>query len=773
MRARTRARIPGRHVIVASLVVAGLIGSACSGDDDTAGTTTIAPTTTTGDTVSTELSGPAFVFGYVRPATGLLSQLAIAQEDALQLAVDDINAAGGVNGGQATIVSADEPADGDVGAAVDSLLDQGASIILGPTGSTEAVQVLPELAAKKTIACSASATSSSLSSLDPDGVFFRTAMNDAYTVTYVADTLTELAAEQPADDPFTVAILARTDDYGIGVSTGLASVLLSRDITSTIVGYNPRRVIFTEEANKVAALQPDVVLLVSYGEAVRQIDSLVDAGVPASTIIGLDGLMNPRLAPQSFPDDPMRIDGLRVIGATGDRAFLQRLADVRPQPQFVFGAQMYDCAITAALAASAAASVSPVGFGPQLAAVTSEGRVCSTYADCVDKLGAGEDIDYNGVSGGIRFDENGDASEVRFTTAGFEQGELTEISSTDFSVDDLKQQEAIAGAIFVARLQQLLTALGYYSGPIDGQYSSEVVAAVGALQSDLGVPVTGIYDAETDAAVRAKYGDVLGSLGQSVISIQILLTQLGYYTGPIDGVYSPATVAAIRALQRDLGVPETGIIDAATMKAAYEQGIIAGTPPTTTLPPATTVPPTTVPPTTTLSPATTVPPETTLPPTTTVPPAPPTTIEPVDPEAPTILEALRADDRFTTLVEVLTAAGYTDDVAVIGPLTFFAPTNDAFADIPPADLEAIVANPELLQAILAFHLVEGKATLEALATLTQVETVFGELIDITVDPDGTVLLNGVRTIAPEIDARNGVVIAIESVLQPKANPLLR
>ncbi|MEY4231310.1 MAG: hypothetical protein RLZZ362_2159, partial [Actinomycetota bacterium] len=265
MRARTKARVSGRHVVVTGLVVAGLIGSACSGDDDTATTTTMAPpTTTTGDTVSTELSGPAFVFGYLRPAAGLLSQLAIGQEDGLQLAVDDINAAGGVNGGPATIVSVDEPADGDVGAAVDSLLEQGASIILGPTGSTEATQLIPQLAAKKTIACSASATASSLTSIDPDGAFYRTAMSDTYTVTYVADTLTELAAQQPADDPFTVAILARTDDYGIGVSTGLASVLLGRGIESKIVGYNPRRVIFTEEATKVAAMQADAVVLVSY-----------------------------------------------------------------------------------------------------------------------------------------------------------------------------------------------------------------------------------------------------------------------------------------------------------------------------------------------------------------------------------------------------------------------------------------------------------------------------------------------------------------------------
>ena len=79
----------------------------------------------------------------------------------------------------------------------------------------------------------------------------------------------------------------------------------------------------------------------------------------------------------------------------------------------------------------------------------------------------------------------------------------------------------------------------------------------------------------------------------SVAQLQQALTDLGFYSGPIDGRYSAATIEAVRAFQRDLGVPETGVIDVATLQAIYARGISSGVAsvPTTTAPPATTAPP--------------------------------------------------------------------------------------------------------------------------------------------------------------------------------------
>ncbi len=736
---------PARRLIAVALV-GGLLFAACS-DDETTTTTSAAPGTTTGTETTADGRDPGLVMGYVRPGAGLLSQLATAQEAAINLAIDDINAAGGINGGPVQLLAVDESLDGDTAGAVNDLLDQGANMILGPIGSTGAKAALDPLTTRKSVACSASATSPELSTLDEANVLYRTAMPDSFTLNYVADALSAdaEAAALPEGTPYKVSILARNDDYGINVGNGLASTLTARGMEVQVVQYSPRQVIFTAEADAIAATTPDAVVLVAYGEGVRQVDTLVTAGVAATKIVGLDGLFDPNFAQRASNTDPARVDGMRVIGSTGDRAFLDRLAAEPGLDQLVFGAQAYDCAIIGALAAATAKSSDPAAFAPSISAVTDSGRSCSTVADCLEKLAAGEDIDYEGVSGGIRFDEAGDPAEVRLTTASFTAGAMTEVSSSDLDLDELRQQEALASAIMISRLQQVLAVLGYYSGPIDGQWSDEMTASVAALQSDLGVPVTGVWDAATDEAARAKYGDVMNAFTDSVISIQQLLTDLGFYTGPIDGVYSQETVDAIRALQRELGVPETGILDAATLQAAFEKGIVVGTP-STTVPPASTVPPTTIPT-----------------PTTSIPVVPP------DPSAPSILDSLKADDRFTTLVELLTAAGFTDDASVLGPITLFAPTNDAFDAVDPAVLEALKSDPVALQRALSFHLVDAGITLTFLGTLSSVPTMYGEALTVTVEGD-VVLVNGVETIAPELRASNGIIIPIAGVLIPTVEP---
>ncbi len=152
-----------------------------------------------------------------------------------------------------------------------------------------------------------------------------------------------------------------------------------------------------------------------------------------------------------------------MIGSTGGRAFIDRLVAIPDTQQVIYGAQMYDCAIVMALAAQAAGSTDPEVYGPMLVTVTSEGRSCSTYEDCLAQLVAGDDIDYEGVSGGIRFDEKGDVLESRFTVGRFTDATLEEVSSTDVDLTAVLQAEAFAEAIFVTRLQQVLTALGFYT----------------------------------------------------------------------------------------------------------------------------------------------------------------------------------------------------------------------------------------------------------------------------------------------------------------------
>ena len=222
-------------------------------------------------------------------------------------------------------------------------------------------------------------------------------------------------------------------------------------------------------------------------------------------------------------------------------------------------------------------------------------------------LSAGEDIDYDGTTGNIEFDGSGDISSARITTSMVLDGQLQPTASQDLDLVARRQQEIFASAVFVTQLQQALKALGYYEGDITGVYDEATTAAVAALQRDLGLPDTGQYDEATDTALRERLGVRIEAFGTSVAQLQQALTDLGFYSGPIDGRYSAATIEAVRAFQRELGVPDTGVIDVATLQAIYARGISSGVAsvPTTTAPPATTPPPqTTEPPRTTAAPRT-------------------------------------------------------------------------------------------------------------------------------------------------------------------------
>ncbi len=219
-----------------------------------------------------------------------------------------------------------------------------------------------------------------------------------------------------------------------------------------------------------------------------------------------------------------------------------------------------------------------------------------------------------------------------------------------------------------------------------------------------------MFDAATDAALRAALGEYSDLFNTSTRDLQILLTDLGFYSGPIDGIWSPELTEAVRALQRELGVPETGVIDAATVQAIYERGIATGSTttvpeaPDTTAAPATTAAPTTAAPTTAAP--TTAAPDTTAPPT-----APPTTEAPGAAEEPDLLATLQADPDFSTFVELLLQSGFDNDVERPSLYTVFAPTNEAFEadEATLAALRALQPGSRELADYLSYYIAEGRS----------------------------------------------------------------
>lgn len=754
------------------VIVTGLAVGACSDDGDDAATDTTGTSAAPGTDPTTTLAstGGGLAVGVLAPSPGLLATLFQAQTRGIAAAQADIADGGGVLGGELGVTQTDTPLGSTEVDIASSAVDDGARVLIGPAGSESAALLLPELQRLNTASCTASATLPGLTYGQEQPSLFRTAVPDDVLTAYLTEQIIARRDEQAPGAPWRVAIVARSDDYGLSVGNSLATLLQAAGFAPAVVGYSPRRVVFDQTAADAAAFNPDLTILISYEEGGNLLRSLVSAGIAPTTMIGLDGFFAPRLGSIAGGGDPTSIDGFSVLGTTGNRAFLERLIADDPNGQVAFAAQAYDCAIVLALAAEQVESARSATLTAAIQDVTAGGIACTTYADCLEKLQANEDIDYDGPSGRLAIDEHGDPTSVRFTTGRIQGGQLVEISSTDIDMADLdRQAAAYAAAAFITKLQQALRFLGFYSGPIDGLGSAELTAAIAAFQTSVGLPATGVVDAATEAALRAALGEYGDLFNSSTLGIQQLLTELGFYTGPLDGVWSAELTAAVRALQTELGVPTTGVIDAATIRAAYERGLLDGstTTTTTTVAPATTVAPTTVPPTTvapTTPPATTVP--ETAPPT--VPPTEPPTTEPPATDLVDLFRTLQADPQYSTFVELLIAAGFTEDTELIGPFTVFAPTNAAFESVDAATLEEIKGDPEALRQVLAYHVIEGR--LAAADLVGELETINGSLL-VAEGSGASLTVGGVPVVSPDVAATNGVIHGISSILLPAIVPV--
>ena len=129
-----------------------------------------------------------------------------------------------------------------------------------------------------------------------------------------------------------------------------------------------------------------------------------------------------------------------------------------------------------------------------------------------------------------------------------------------------------------------------------------------------------------------------------------------------------------------------------------------------------------------------------------------------------IVDTAVAAGNFKTLVVALKTADLVNTLKGKGPYTVFAPTDEAFAKIPKADLDALLANKEKLSAVLTYHVVPGKVMAKDVKA-GDVATVNGKTIKITTS--NGVVVNMSKVTATDIDASNGVIHVIDSVLMPK------
>ncbi|XP_041930178.1 transforming growth factor-beta-induced protein ig-h3 [Alosa sapidissima] len=131
----------------------------------------------------------------------------------------------------------------------------------------------------------------------------------------------------------------------------------------------------------------------------------------------------------------------------------------------------------------------------------------------------------------------------------------------------------------------------------------------------------------------------------------------------------------------------------------------------------------------------------------------------------TVMDVLKADNRFSTVVDAIQKAGMTELLNKQGAYTVFAPTNDAFKAMPPAELNRLMSNTQQLASTLKYHMGEGLLVSGGVTSHTRVKPLQGERLELGVR-NQTMYVNRVPVVDADLMATNGVVHAVNTIIKP-------
>jgi branched-chain amino acid transport system substrate-binding protein len=383
---------------VATLAAAALVLSGCAATD--------------GGSAGGEL---ALKIGTALPQTGNLAFLGPPEEAGVALAIKEINEAD--KGIQVEVVWGDS-GDTDNKAyetEIPRLLNAGVKAILGAASSGTSLQFIDQVVGAGVIQFSPANTSAALTTYDDKGLYFRTAPSDVLQ----GEVLGNLIA---ADGHEKIAMIVLNDSYGTGLAafTTEAFEAAGGEVLAAPT-YNTGDTNFSAQISEVLATSPDAIVLITFEEVKTIIPQLVSQ-FPADKLYFVDG----NLANFSEDFEPGTLTGakgtLPGLDIETIPAFLESMnanwvAEGNPDlgGVYSYGPESYDAVVLLALAALAAGSVEGVDMAGKLQEVSGGsggGTKCTSFAECADIINGGGVADYDGVSGPITFDENGDPTEA-------------------------------------------------------------------------------------------------------------------------------------------------------------------------------------------------------------------------------------------------------------------------------------------------------------------------------------------------------------------------
>ena len=415
--------------IVALVLSFGLV--ACGGDDD--------DTTAGGGGGAEKLD---LVIGNLVPLTGDLSPYGPAGQKAGELAAQQIDAAiqeAGVD--QSVELVTEDGASDDQGGvqAARKLIADGATCISGDYASTATVSVARSVTVPGGVMLiSPASTADALSDLEDDGLFARTAPPDGLQGKALADRMEQ---ELKGLQGKTINIGARNDLYGTGFADSLEAELEQRGATvAEKVVYDPEQPSYNSEAAQLTSGNPDNFVIIDFPETFAKVGpALARTGnwEPTSTFI-TDGLSSTDLSELLGPEGTEGMLGTAPGAFSGGApdAFDKLFTNAPGPARNLFDAPVFDNVTLCYLAAVAAGSSDGEAIADAIVDVTGPGGQKYTFEQlpqAIEALVKGQDIDYEGASGPVDWDDNGDLSRYIYDVSEFKGGELVKVDTVEVS----------------------------------------------------------------------------------------------------------------------------------------------------------------------------------------------------------------------------------------------------------------------------------------------------------------------------------------------------
>jgi branched-chain amino acid transport system substrate-binding protein len=383
--------------------------------------------------------------GNLVPLTGDLAPYGPAGQKAGELAAQQIDAAIGKAGVDQTVelVTEDGASDDQGGVqAARKLIADGATCISGDYASTATVSVARSVTIPGGVMLiSPASTADALSDLDDDGLFARTAPPDGLQGRALADRMEqELGGLQGK----TINIGARNDLYGTGFADSLEAELEERGATvAEKIVYDPEQPSYNSEASQLTSGNPDNFVIIDFPETFAKLGpALARTGnwEPSQTFI-TDGLSSTDLTELVGPEgtDGMLGTAPGAFSGNAPDAFDQLYTQAPGPARNLFDAPVFDNVILCYLAAVAAGSSDGEAIAESIVAVTGPGGAKYTFEQlpqAIEALEEGKDIDYEGASGPIDWDEGGDLSRYIYDISEFKGGKLVKLDTVEVKAEE-------------------------------------------------------------------------------------------------------------------------------------------------------------------------------------------------------------------------------------------------------------------------------------------------------------------------------------------------